>query len=170
MHSDPDVPSEAYAPTAARSNGTDGDAVESRARSYAASKGIPFTPMRQRVLALLAASGTPMAAYEIAEKLSGARKVQAVQVYRALEFLQQADCVHRLASRSAYFACDHLHGEGETVVFMVCGQCGAVQERASDLVARGLRGAAKATGFMPGRPMIEVEGECAKCSGVAAVL
>jgi Fur family zinc uptake transcriptional regulator len=170
MQSDPDVPSETYARTAAHGNGIDGDAVESRARSYAVSKGIPFTPMRQRVLALLAASGKPMAACQIAERLSDTRKVQAVQAYRALEFLQEAGCVHRLASRSAYFACDHLRRDDETVVFMVCSQCGAVQERASDLVARGLRGAAKATGFMPRRPMIELEGECAKCAGVAVVL
>jgi Fur family transcriptional regulator, zinc uptake regulator len=163
MHLDPDVPSEACG------NGIDGDAVESRACSYAASKGIPFTPVRQRVLALLAASGKPMAAYEIAEKLSDTRKVHAVQVYRALEFLLEAGCIHRLASRSAYFACDHLHGEGETVVFMVCGQCGAVQEAVSDLVARGLRGVAKTTGFRPLRPIVELEGECATCAGAPAI-
>ncbi|HXH46295.1 MAG TPA: transcriptional repressor [Bradyrhizobium sp.] len=142
-----------------------GDAIESRARSYAVSKGVPFTPMRQGVLALLAASGKPMSAYEIAEKLSDAERLKTVQVYRALEFLQEAGCVHRLASRSAYFACDHLHGEGETVVFMICAQCGAVQEAASEVVARGLRGAAKTTGFRPRHPMIEVEGECAECAG-----
>ena len=52
------------------------DAVESRAGSYAVSKEIPFTPMRQRVLALLpTASGKTTAAYEIAEKLSDTRKV-----------------------------------------------------------------------------------------------
>lgn len=147
----------------------DADAVESRALAYATSKGIPFTAMRQRVLALLAASGKPMAAYEIAEKLSDARRVQAVQVYRALEFLQEAGCVHRLASQSSYFACDHLHGSDEMVVFMVCSQCGAVQEAASDLVARGLRGAAKTTGFRPRHPMIEVEGECAKCAGESVI-
>jgi Fur family zinc uptake transcriptional regulator len=121
------------------------------------------------VLALLAAAGKPMAAYEIAAKLSGSRKVQPVQVYRALEFLQEAACVHRLASRSAFFACDHRHGEDETVVFMVCSQCGAVQETASELVARGLRGAAKTAGFRPRRPTIEVEGECARCAGVPSI-
>ena len=146
----------------------DADAVQGRARAYATSKGIPFTAMRQRVLALLAASGKPMAAYEIAEKLSDPRRVQAVQVYRALEFLQEAGCVHRLVSRSAYFACDHLHGSGEMVVFMICSQCGAVQEAASDLIARGLRGVAKTTGFKPLHPIIELEGECSNCTGESA--
>ncbi|MBH5384756.1 Fur family transcriptional regulator [Bradyrhizobium diversitatis] len=146
----------------------DADAVQGRARAYAASKGIPFTQMRQRVLALLAASGKPMAAYEIAEKLSDARRVQAVQVYRALEFLQEAGCVHRLASQSSYFACDHQHGSGETVVFMVCSQCGAVQEAASNLVARGLLGVAKTSGFKPLHPIVELEGECASCNSQPA--
>ena len=161
-------PSGGHAHADAHGHPIDGDELESRARSYAVSKGVPFTPMRQRVLALLAASGRPMSAYEMADKVSDARKIKAVQVYRALEFLQEAGCVHRLATRSAYFACDHLHGEGETVVFMVCGQWGAVQEAASELVARGLRGAAKTTGFRPRHPMIEVEGECARCADAAA--
>ena|SRR5579871_3929216 len=149
-------------------HGIDGHAIQRRARAYAEAQGIPFTPMRKRVLALLAACGKPMAAYEIADQLSDTRKVQAVQVYRALEFLQEAGCVHRLASRSAYFACDHLHGKGETVVFMICGQCGAVQETASDLIARGLRGVARTTGFKPRHPIVELEGECVNCAGEAA--
>jgi Fur family transcriptional regulator, zinc uptake regulator len=152
-----------------RGHTIDRERLEARARSYAMSKAIPFTTMRQRVLAVLAASEKPLTAYEIADELSHPKKVQAVQVYRALEFLQEAGCIHRLASRSVYFACDHLHGEGETTVFMVCRECGAVQETASDLVARGLRGAAKTAGFMPQRPTVELEGECAECARTHAI-
>jgi Fur family transcriptional regulator, zinc uptake regulator len=140
------------------------DTIEARARSYAALKRVPFTLMRQRVLAVLAATNKPLSAYEIAKKLSDKRKVQAVQVYRALEFLQEADCIHRIASRSAFFACDHLHGESETAVFMVCQSCGVVQEAGSELVARGLLGAVRKAGFKPEHLMVEVEGECAKCA------
>ena len=167
MHRDPDR-NASRTRLGAHRHAIDANAVQIRARAYAVSKGTPFTPMRQRVLALLTASGKPMAAYEIAEKLSDVRKVQAVLVYRALEFLQEAGCVHRLASRSAYFACDHLHEKSETAVFMVCTQCGAVQEAASNLVARGLRGVAKASGFRPQHPIVELEGDCAKCADTAA--
>lgn len=152
----------------AHSHILDADALLRRARDYAASKGRPFTPMRERVLALLAASVLPISAHDIARKLSGARKVEAVQVYRALEFLQEAGCVHRLVSQSAYFACHHLHGEGEAAVFMACRQCGAVEEVASSLVARGLKDVVKATGFKPRHPIVELEGKCASCSGRAA--
>jgi Fur family zinc uptake transcriptional regulator len=150
-------------------HGTDRDSIEARARLHAASKGTPFTPMRQRVLAVLGTSDRPLSAYEIVKEISGARKVHGVQIYRALEFLQEAGCIHRLASRSSYFACDHLHGEGEAVVFMVCRECGAVHETASELVARGLRGAAKTTGFRPTKSMVEVEGECAKCAAAQVI-
>jgi Fur family zinc uptake transcriptional regulator len=146
----------------AHRDAVDTDAVQSRAHSYAVSKGISFTPTRQRVLALLAATGNQWPP-------TRSPRSSAVRVYRALEFLQEAACVHRLASRSAFFACDYRHGEGETVVFMVCSQCGTVQETASELVARGLWGAAKATGFKPRHPKIEVEGECAKCAGVSPI-
>jgi Fur family zinc uptake transcriptional regulator len=146
----------------------DASALQIRARAYALLRRTPFTSMRQRVLVLLAASGKPMSAHEIAKQLSDERKVQAVLVYRALEFLLEAGCVHRLTSRSAYFACGHLHEKGKAPVFMVCSQCGAVQEAASDLVARGLRGVASATGFNPRHPIVELEGECAKCADTAA--
>ena len=140
------------------------DDVTARARAYASSKGLPFTVMRERVLALLSTSLHPLTAYEIADRLSQTKKVQAVQVYRALDFLQEAGCIHRLTARSSYFACDHKHAHGETVVFMLCSQCGVVQEAASDVVGRGLRSAAKSSGFKPSHPIIEIEGKCAKCS------
>jgi len=145
-------------------HGIDRDAIEARARLHAASKGTPFSLMRQRVLAVLGTSDKPLTAYEIVKQLSDTRKVHGVEVYRALEFLQEAGCIHRLASRSSYFACDHLHGKGEAVVFMICRECGAVRETASELITRGLRGAAKTTRFRPIKSMVEVEGECAKCA------
>jgi Fur family transcriptional regulator, zinc uptake regulator len=134
-----------------------------RARAFATERKVPFTQMRARVLSVLAGEEKPLTAYEIADRLSGPKKVQAVQVYRALDFLQEAGCVHRLASKASYFACDHEHHPGEAVVFMVCKNCGTVQEAPSDLVARGLQGAAELAGFRPVHPIVELEGECARC-------
>jgi Fur family zinc uptake transcriptional regulator len=138
-------------------------AMIDRARAFAVARKIPFTEMRARVLTVLAREEKPLTAYEITDRLSLPKKVQAVQVYRALDFLQEAGCVHRLASKASYFACDHEHHPGEAVVFMVCSHCGTVQEAPSDLVARGLQGAAEHAGFKPGHPIVELEGECARC-------
>jgi Fur family zinc uptake transcriptional regulator len=147
----------------------DRDELETRARVYAASKGVPFTPMRQRALAVFGMTKKALTVSEIVEEVSDARQVHRVQVYRLLEFLQEAGCIHRLASRSLYFVCEHLHSEGEAVVFMICSKCGAVQETTSGLVTRALRGAAKTRGFRVKRPTVEAEGECAKCAAGRAV-
>jgi Fur family transcriptional regulator, zinc uptake regulator len=139
--------------------------LETRARVYAASKGVPFTPMRQRALAVFGTANKPLTLSEIAEEI----KVHRVQVYRLLEFLQEAGCIHRLASTPLYFACERLHRERDAVVFMVCSECGAVYETTSELVMRGLRGAAKTRGFRVKHPTVEVEGECAKCAAPGVV-
>jgi Fur family transcriptional regulator, zinc uptake regulator len=76
----------------------DCEVLQNRARLHAASKGVPFTPMRQRALALFGTAHKPLTLSEIAEEI----KVHRVQVYRLLEFLQEAGCIHWLASRSLY--------------------------------------------------------------------
>lgn len=55
-----------------------------RARAFAAARKLPFTEMRARVLSVLAREEKPLTAYEIVDRLSVPKKVQAVQVYRAL--------------------------------------------------------------------------------------
>lgn len=137
--------------------------VVERAERYSAAAGMSFTPMRRRVLDALLAAGAPVTAYDLAERLSGARRVAPVQIYRALDFLIEAGVVHRLATRSAFMACDHEHERGETTVFLVCEGCGTVAEVSSAAVGRGIRGASADNGFEPTRPVIEVEGRCAEC-------
>lgn len=138
--------------------------VFDRAARYGEAQGTTFTAGRRRVLEVLVDAGKPMSAYDLADRLSGGgRRVAPVQVYRSLEFLIAAGVVHRLVTRSTFVTCDHEHGRGETVVFLVCEECGKVEEVTSPTVGRGLRGAAEATGFRPLHPVVEVEGRCAAC-------
>jgi Fur family zinc uptake transcriptional regulator len=143
-------------------------AMIDRARAFAVARKIPFTEMRARVLTVLAGEEKPLTAYEITDRLSVPKKVQAVQVYRALDFLQEAGCVHRLASKASYFACDHSHHGGEAVVFLVCNDCGAVEEASSPAIAVSLEEVAKASGFQSANPIVELEGRCATCSSLGA--
>jgi Fur family zinc uptake transcriptional regulator len=76
----------------------DAGTILARARAFAVANGLPFTSMRERVLVLLSHASKPLTAYEIAERLSETKKVQAVQVYRALDFLQEAGCVLSMPS------------------------------------------------------------------------
>jgi Fur family zinc uptake transcriptional regulator len=138
-------------------------AILARTERFCTERNVPFTPMRRRVIEVLAASSTPLTAYDLAKRVSEGRSVAPVQIYRALEFLQEAGVAHRLATKGAYIACDQEHAPGETIVFLVCAGCGAVEEAASRSIERGLKGAAAASGFKPVHPVFEVEGECAAC-------
>jgi Fur family zinc uptake transcriptional regulator len=125
-----------------------------------------LTPIRRKVLAALLASHKPLGAYEILERLapSGARPAP-ITAYRALEFLRENGLVHRIESRNAFIACVHNHTVSELVVFLICDQCGAVGEASSSDVASTLAAAARAAGFTPKSPVIEITGICTHCRG-----
>src|SRR5438128_310188 len=127
-------------------------------------RGQRLTPIRRDVLAALLGSHQPTGAYEIMERLapSGPRPAP-ITVYRALEFLRENGLVHRIESRNAFVACVHTHAVGDLVVFLICERCGAVGEAASAEVAATLKSAARAAGFTPKSPVIEISGICTHC-------
>jgi Fur family zinc uptake transcriptional regulator len=49
------------------------------------------------------------------------------------------------------------------VVFLICERCGAVGEASSDDVTTTLTSAARAAGFTPKSPVIELTGICTHC-------
>jgi Fur family zinc uptake transcriptional regulator len=123
-----------------------------------------LTPIRKQVLAVLLGSHQPLGAYDIMERLAprGPRPAP-ITVYRALEFLRDNGLIHRIESRNAFIACVHNHASAEPVVFLICERCGTVGEAASIAVATTLRSAARAAGFTPKSPVIEINGICAHC-------
>lgn len=127
-------------------------------------RGQRLTTIRRHVLAALLVSHRPLGAYEIMEQLapSGPRPAP-ITVYRALEFLRANGLVHRIESRNAFVACVHTHAAGDLVVFMICEGCGAVGEASSAEVASKLKAAARAAGFTPKSPVIEIGGICTHC-------
>jgi Fur family zinc uptake transcriptional regulator len=127
-------------------------------------RGQRLTPIRRDVLATLLASHQPIGAYEIMERLAppGPRPAP-ITVYRALEFLRENGLVHRIESRNAFIACVHTHSAGDLVVFLICERCGTVGEAASLEVAATLKSAARAAGFTPKSPVIEISGVCTHC-------
>jgi Fur family transcriptional regulator, zinc uptake regulator len=131
-------------------------------------QGQRLTPIRRQVLAALLASHQPLGAYEIIEKMAGEAGVKGARLapitaYRALQFLRENGFVHRIASRNAFIACVHNHGEGELVVFLICERCGVVGEASSAEVTATLTAAAQRAGFMPKSPVIEIGGLCGTC-------
>lgn len=127
-----------------------------------------LTPIRRQVLEVLLSSHKPLGAYEIIEhSASDGTRHAPITVYRALDFLREQGLVHRIESRNAFIACVHNHATGDIVVFLICERCGAVGEAPSRQVAETLKSAARAAGFSPKAPVIEITGICAHCSKAA---
>jgi Fur family transcriptional regulator, zinc uptake regulator len=134
------------------------------AEMLCAQRGQRLTPIRRKVLAALLDTHKPLGAYEIIERLAlkGPRPAP-ITAYRALEFLRENGLVHRIESRNAFVACVHNHAASSFVVFLICERCGAVGEASSDEVTTTLTSAARAAGFTPKSPVIELSGICTHC-------
>jgi Fur family zinc uptake transcriptional regulator len=134
------------------------------AEALCAQRAQRLTPLRRQVLEVLLESHKPLGAYEIIDRaaLTGARPAP-ITIYRALDFLRDNGLVHRIESRNAFVACVNNHASGDLVVFLLCERCGEVGEAPSAAVAGELKTAARAAGFMPKAPVIEIGGVCANC-------
>jgi Fur family zinc uptake transcriptional regulator len=137
------------------------------AEALCAERGQRLTPIRRKVLAVLLGSHNPLGAYEIIDRLApkGPRPAP-ITAYRALDFLRENGLVHRIESRNAFIACVHNHAAGALVVFLICERCGAVGEASSPEVATTLAAAARAAGFTPKSPVLEISGVCTHCRGM----
>jgi len=101
-----------------------------------------------------------MGAYEILERLGPG--IKPPTVYRALAFLQQQGLVHRLESLNAFVGCvhpDHPHA-GQ---FLICRECGLVEELEDDRVKRILELAVRDSGFEADSQVVEMTGRCSGC-------
>ena len=126
--------------------------------------GEQWTPMRAAVFDALASFDKPASAYDIAEKVSQnqGRRVAANSVYRILDLFVGANLARRVESANAYVANDHpdcLHD----CIFLICDTCSQATHLDDDKVTGGVRDAARAAGFAPARPVIEVHGRCEDC-------
>lgn len=135
-------------------------------------RGLRLTPIRARVLGLVADAGQPIKAYDLLERirvgnrLDGAGEGAAAPptVYRALDFLLVNGFIHKLESVNAFVACHHPSTAQHSVPFLICDRChGAVELEDLDVVAQ-LERRAKALGFQPLAQTLEVHGVCARCA------
>jgi Fur family zinc uptake transcriptional regulator len=141
-----------------------GAALTTAAQTTMERSGEQWTPMRSAVFDALASFDKPASAYDIADKVSTVqgRRVAANSVYRILDLFVGANLARRVESANAYIANDHpdcLHD----CIFLICDTCGQTTHLDDDRVTGGVRAAAKAAGFAPERPVIEVRGKCGDC-------
>lgn len=138
-------------------------AVEAACRE----RGLRLTPIRARVLGLVAGAGKPLKAYDLLDRIregEGAGSVAPPTVYRALDFLLANGFIHKLESVNAFVACHHPSTAQHSVPFLICDRChSAVELEDLDVVAQ-LETRARALGFQPQAQTLEVHGLCARCA------
>ena len=130
-------------------------------------RGLRLTPIRARVLTLVAEAGRPVKAYDLLDQVRAGSGVGAdapPTVYRALDFLLANGFIHKLQSVNAFVACHHPDAAQHSVPFLICNRChGAVELEDADVVA-ALDERARALGFVPQAQTLEVHGLCAECA------
>lgn len=103
-----------------------------RAEQQCKTHGSRLTDKRKQVLSGLLKSGKALSAYELIDicKSEFGETLQAMSMYRILEFLQNEHLVHKLNLTNKYVACSHIscdHDHG-TPQFLICDQCQKVEE------------------------------------------
>lgn len=147
---------------------TDSSALMQQAERQCRQRGVRFTPIRQRVLQLIADTRGGLKAYELLDRLATEHaSARPPTVYRALEFLIDQGLVHRIESLNAYVACpcpEHAHG----FQLLICRDCGRVEELHLDDINAQLGRRARELGFAVQRQTIELLGQCEACRSTSA--
>jgi Fur family transcriptional regulator, zinc uptake regulator len=135
-----------------------------RAEGAFQAKGLKLTELRRRVFVEIAGSHHAVGAYDVLERLaqSGGR-LAPISVYRAIDALLAAGCIHRLESRNAFFACHTAGPHARKPVVLACTACGRVAEMAGDEVLDALDRLLAASRFDAQQTVVEVAGTCADC-------
>ena len=132
-----------------------------------AEKNIRFTDLRRKVFEEIASTRASVGAYEVLDRLAKkGTRLAPISIYRALDVLLEAGVVHRLESKSAYFACRRLHQPrpGRRPIFLSCEKCGTVQEVDGDEIFHAIDAASRGAKFEPRVRFVEVSGTCQECA------
>ncbi len=126
-------------------------------------RGLRLTAQRKRVLELVWNSHKPVGAYDILDGLKqDGQRAAPPTVYRALEFLIDADLVHRLDSLNAFVGCpdpDVPHS-GQ---FLICRTCRSVTELGDQEITDRIEKSAAGQGFVASHQTLEIQGICQNC-------
>lgn len=143
---------------------SDANTLIHQAEQQCQQRGVRFTPIRRRVLEMIALADGGLKAYDLLDKLAVEHaSARPPTVYRALDFLIEQGLVHRIESLNAYVACpcpEHAHG----FQLLICRLCGRVEELHLDDVNAQLASRARGLGFRVERQTIELLGTCEGCT------
>ena len=139
------------------------DAINT-AEAYCKNAKLRFTPIRRKVLEILAQEHRAIGAYAILERLrENGFGSQPPLAYRALEFLTTHGLAHKIERLNAFISCTHPTQE-HTPAFLICRTCSSVAETTLDAAKTSLGGIARAAKFRMEELVMESEGVCSSCT------
>ena len=126
-------------------------------------QGYKATRPRKLVLEVLAETERPLSPYDIQGILRTRGKyLNHVTIYRILNLLCHLNLAHRMLSSGGFVKCSLDVGEG-CHRFMVCQDCGAIQEFADEGLCQGENEFAQDLGFHTQYHISEFSGLCSRC-------
>ncbi|MBC7003170.1 transcriptional repressor [Photobacterium sp. BZF1] len=144
------------------------DALMEHAEQNCKARGKQLTVKRKQVLYGLLHSERALSAYELIDycKEQFEQSLQAMSVYRILEFLEQEHLVHKLKVSNKYVACSHILCDHEHGVpqFLICSKCNKIRELTIEQgMITHLQANARQEGFTVISPQLEINCVCDEC-------
>lgn len=140
------------------------DSVMEGALRLVEDQGLRLTPIRLRVLEILADSHRPLGAYDVLDRLAReGHPRQPPLAYRALDFLCANGLAHRINRLNAFTAC-RAPGRAHVPSFLICRACGRAAEATAPALTKAVARMAGDEGFLPDPVGVEALGLCAPCA------
>lgn len=123
-----------------------------------------LTPIRSDLLKLIYSYDIHLTAYELLRLLrKNYPKAEAMTVYRALDFLQKYQLIHRVESKNAYIACETPVHHPPHVQLLLCEKCGQAAEINAIYLKNALKELAQKNQFKLSDKPLEITGTCKTC-------
>ncbi|MFH0290017.1 Fur family transcriptional regulator [Vibrio owensii] len=145
------------------------DAIIEHVEKSFKAQGKQLTSKRKLVLKTLVHADRALSAYELVDycKAHFDQNIQAMSVYRILDFLEGEHLAHKLKVSNKYIVCSHILCEHEHGIpqFLICSKCNKISEQAIDpKLIHGLKSHAKQEGFTVVSPQLEINCVCDDCA------
>ena len=126
-------------------------------------RGYKATRTRKLVLQVLEETEKPLSPYDIQGILRTRGKyLNHVTIYRILDLFCRLNLAHKMLSGGGFVKCNLDAAEG-CHRFMVCQDCGAIQEFADEGLCQGEDEFARSLGFHTEHHLSEFSGVCSRC-------
>lgn len=143
-----------------------------QARQSCQVRNLRFTALREQVFRVILQATAPIGAYDILAQLQQSqvlspdaesqKAVAPPTVYRSLDFLLTHGFIHQLNSANAFIPCCHPR-EKHSVAFLICTECGQVEEFSADSIGVLLNSVQSEANFVIKTSVIEISGVCQHC-------